>query len=235
MFRQSAYRIRFDWGLAGLRACAPGADAVVIVDVLSFCTAVDVACSRGAEVLPYRGPDDGAADFAAEHGAVLAGRRGRSGYTLSPVSLRAIPAGTRLVLPSPNGSALSVLAAELGVTRVYAGCLRNAGAVAEVVQDAGTVAVIAAGEHWPDGALRPAAEDLAGAAAILAGLDGVGCSPEVAVAVAASQAGAPLTETISGRELAGAGFVLDVVIAAESKVSRTVPVLVDGERYVAQR
>jgi 2-phosphosulfolactate phosphatase len=230
---QSAYRIRFDWGASGLRACAAGADAVVIVDVLSFSTAVNVACSRGGEVFPYRwGDDGGAAAFAAERGAVLAGQRGRPGYSLSPVSLRAIWAGTRLVLPSPNGATLSVAAAGLG-PRVYAGCLRNASAVAAAVRDAGTVAVIAAGERWPDGSLRPAVEDLAGAGAILAELDPARMSPEAAVAVAASRVGVPLPETVSGRELVGGGFVLDVVVAAESDVSPVVPVLVDGERYVA--
>jgi 2-phosphosulfolactate phosphatase len=229
---QSAYRIRFDWGASGLRACAAGADAVVIVDVLSFSTAVNVACSRGAEVFPYRWGDDGAAEFAAERGAVLAGHRGRPGYSLSPVSLRAIWAGTRLVLPSPNGATLSVAAAGL-CPRVYTGCLRNPGAVAAAVRDAGTVAVIAAGERWPDGSLRPAVEDLAGAGAVLAELDPAGMSPEAAVAAAASRVGVSLPETVSGRALVGGGFVLDVVVAAESAVSPVVPVLVDGERYVA--
>jgi phosphosulfolactate phosphohydrolase-like enzyme len=47
---QAAWRVRFDWGPEGLVAVG-AADVVVIVDVLSFCTAVDVAVSRGAAVI----------------------------------------------------------------------------------------------------------------------------------------------------------------------------------------
>lgn len=40
VFEQSAYAVRFDWGLDGLACLAPLSDTVVIVDVLSFTTAV---------------------------------------------------------------------------------------------------------------------------------------------------------------------------------------------------
>jgi hypothetical protein len=52
-----------------------------------------------------------------------------SNATACWLSLSSIAAGTRLVLPSPNGSELSHLAAAAGAT-VVAGCLRNASAVA---------------------------------------------------------------------------------------------------------
>jgi 2-phosphosulfolactate phosphatase len=35
-FDQSEYDIRFEWGLAGVKALAPICDVMVIVDVLSF-------------------------------------------------------------------------------------------------------------------------------------------------------------------------------------------------------
>ena len=101
--------------------------------------------------------------FAASHDARVAGMRDdTSAYSLSPHSLLAIPPGTRLVLPSPNGSTLSLTT---GATPTFAGCLRNARAVAEAAHRIGPrVAVIAAGERWrDDGSLRPCFEDQAGA------------------------------------------------------------------------
>ena len=93
---------------------------------------------------------------------------------------------SRLVLPSPNGSAIA--AAAPGVT--VAASLRNASAVAEWLSerfrgDVEPVSVIAAGERWPDGSLRPALEDLLGAGAVLSALvarTGVSESPEAAAA-----------------------------------------------------
>jgi len=238
---QSAYGIRFDWGAAG--AAALGAEALVVVDVLSFSTAVCVAADRGTAVYPFRWRDDRAAAFAAAHDAVLATGRGAATaahpWTLSPAALRAAPAVPRLVLPSPNGS---TIAAATPAPRVVAGCLRNARAVAAhlAADGLGTpdrpVAVTAAGERHPDGSLRPALEDLLGAGAIIAALlatgDGAVPSPE-AEAAAACAAGtrdvpAAVAGCASGRELVGRGFPQDVEIAAEPDTSRGVPILADG-------
>jgi 2-phosphosulfolactate phosphatase len=149
--------VRFEWGRRGLEAIGPGSDVIIVVDVLSFSTCVDVATSRGAVVLPYRWRDESAAAYAAANDAVLAGndRLAAEGYSLSPASLERIPAGTRLVLPSPNGSTLSLLAATYGTT--LTACLRNSAAVAAAARRlGGAVAVVACGEQWPDGGLRPA-------------------------------------------------------------------------------
>jgi hypothetical protein len=42
-----------EWGMAGVKAQRERVSAIVIVDVLSFSTAVDVALSRGAVVYPF--------------------------------------------------------------------------------------------------------------------------------------------------------------------------------------
>jgi 2-phosphosulfolactate phosphatase len=139
-------------GQAGLRRLAPISDIVVVVDVLSFATAVDIAVGRGATVLPFPERGAAAAAHARERGALVASDRSSDGagspFSLSPSSLLAIPTGTRLVLPSPNGATLVLLAAEFGTT-VFAGCLRNAAATAAACRAlGGTVAVVAAGERW---------------------------------------------------------------------------------------
>lgn len=231
-FSQGQYDLRCGWAMRGLAAIGTDADAVVIVDVLSFSTAVDVAVSRGASVFPYRWNDASAAAFAAERGAVLAGSRRAGGpYTLSPASLRSIPRGTRLVLPSPNGSALAAVAGDIPV---FTACLRNAPAVARRVAECGQrIAVVAAGEHWADGALRPCLEDWIGAGAVLAELRG-SRSPEAKAAIAAFRsvrddlAGA-LSECGSGRELVERGFAEDVEMAAKYAISDAAPTLRNGE------
>jgi 2-phosphosulfolactate phosphatase len=86
------------------------------------------------------------------------------------------------------------------------------------------MAVIAAGERWSDGSLRPAVEDLWGAGSVIAALAEIAeiaeiadCSltPEAATAIAAFRA----------------GFPDDVTIAAEPDTSHCVPVL-SSERFV---
>jgi 2-phosphosulfolactate phosphatase len=240
---KTEFRERFEWGEAGTRRLAPGADVVVIVDVLSFATAVDVAVGRGAVIYPCRWRDERATALAERVGAVLAGGRAADEdvpYSLSPASLLTIPPGTRLVLPSPNGATLALLAAELGAT-VLLGCLRNAAAVAGACRLLGeTVAVVAAGERWQQsaeqtGSLRPAVEDLIGAGAILAALAPNRPSPEAVATMAAFRAVASdleqfLAACSSGQELRERGFADDVELAARLDVSLTVPRL-DGDAF----
>jgi 2-phosphosulfolactate phosphatase len=231
-FGQSEYDLRFDWGLDGMRAIAAHADALVIVDVLSFSTAVDMALSRGASVLPYRWNDHSADAFAREHGAILAQSRSAGGqYSLSPASLRSISSATRLVLPSPNGSTLALSA---GPIPVYTACLRNGPSVARRAASHGRrVAVVAAGEHWRESSVRPCLEDLIGAGSVLAELSGTS-SPEAQMAVTAfahfrSDLADALLRCGSGKELVERGFAPDVELAAEYAISPVAPVLINCE------
>jgi 2-phosphosulfolactate phosphatase len=232
-YDQSSFDVRCEWGLAGIERLSAAASAVVVVDVLSFTTSVDIAVARGAAVYPYRWDSRDAEvllEFARTHGAVVAGAHRGEGLTLSPASLAAIEAGTRLVLPSPNGSTLSLTVAD---RPVFAGCLRNASAVANEVKRHGRgVLVVPAGERWPDGALRPAIEDLIGAGAIISHLSGT-LSPEAQIARAAFEAAradlaSVLRDCASGRELIERGFARDVDLAAQFNASRAVPLLVEG-------
>jgi len=224
-----------EWGMAGLETLRGRASVLIIVDVLSFSTAVDVAVSRGAAVFPFPYGDKAAAQAAADRvGAVLAQPRQAAGgqLSLSPVSLLAVFAGTKLMLPSPNGSRLSLAG---GGTPVMAGCLRNAAAVAGAAREmagGGTVGIVPAGERWPDGSLRPAIEDLLGAGAVIHHL-ALTCSPEAQVARDAFRSagdGLPrlVQASVSGCELVERGFHRDVEIAVERDVSSCVPLLVEG-------
>lgn len=184
--------IRVEWGPVGAEslvtyAAERGPVVAVVVDVLSFTTAVSVAVDGGMTVWPYRWKDDSAAGFARGHDAVLAlGRRAaaaQGGMSLSPKSIQDSAGSVgRLVLPSPNGSTISALLEGAGAV-VAAGSLRNRSAVGRWVikrldalaTAAGregplgdpAVVIVPAGERWPDGTLRPAVEDLWGAGAVV--------------------------------------------------------------------
>ena len=211
---------------------ALGGEIVVVVDVLRFTTAVEAGVAAGLSVYPYRWETGTAEEFAASVGARLADGRDPAGASLSPASLMGLEAGSAVVLPSPNGSSCAVRASEAGAT-VVAGCLRNASSVARWVSaQGGAVAVIAAGERWPDGTLRPAVEDLIGAGAVLAHLSG-SISPEARMAIAAFEATsdqlpAVLAESASGRELNGKGWADDLSYAGAVGASRIVPVMAEG-------
>ena len=228
---QTGFDVRCEWGLAGVAALAPTSDVVVVVDVLSFTTCVAIAVANGAVVLPYRFRDETASDFAVRSGALLASSRGGRGYSLSPASLVDIPAGTRLVLPSPNGATISLA---VQGTPVVAASLRNATAVARAVAGFGSrVAVIPCGEKWPDGSMRPALEDWLGAGAVIASLGGSKSPEAIAAERLFAAAGSELTDLVrscaSAREIIDRRFASDVELAAELDCSDVAPVVTNGE------
>jgi 2-phosphosulfolactate phosphatase len=227
-----------EWGLAGVEAWRERAAAFVIVDVLSFSTAVSVAVERKAVILPFPfgDPEAAQAEAARRNAIAAAPKRAGSQLSLSPASLRDIAPGTRLLLPSPNGSRLSLAT---GDVPTFCGALRNARAVAQAARGIagdGLMAIIAGGECWPDGSLRPAIEDWLGAGAIIQALGGT----ENAEAKLARQAfeaaddglGALIRDSLSGRELIERGFEVDVEIALELNAGDVTPRLMDGA-YIA--
>lgn len=231
-FDQGEFDIRCEWGKHGVDTLAPISDVVIIVDVLSFSTSVNIAVDNGAVVFPYAHRDEQAAEFAAAVNAQLAEpMRSESRYSLSPQALTRLPPGFRIVLPSPNGATLALAARK---TPVLAGCLRNARAVAQAAQKFGPmIAVIPAGERWlDDDSLRPSFEDLVGAGAIISHLNGR-LSPEAVSAVAAFQSTRNrlfeyLRQCSSGKELIELGFPEDVNLASRLDASNSAPVLIDG-------
>ncbi|MFF2084204.1 2-phosphosulfolactate phosphatase [Nocardia sp. NPDC058176] len=241
--QQRGFGIRVEWGRAGAVAIGAGAAGVVVIDVLSFTTSVSVATAAGTAVFPYRWRDGTARSFAAERGAALAvGRREVSvaqPWSLSPAAIRRAPFTERLVLPSPNGSAI---AASVEGTPVVAACLRNYSAVADwlLQQGWGTparpIAIVAAGEQWPGTeTVRPALEDWLGAGALAAALLDRGIDTPSPEAYSAASTFTALPDTpgllrtsASGRELISGGFPDDVDLAVDLDADNTVPVLENG-------
>lgn len=217
MFSQEGYQLRLEWGPEGVTALENCA-VLIIVDVLSFTTSVDLVVARGGQVRPSRWTE---------------GVR-----TKRPATL--LQAEGLVELPSPNGSNLCALAAETGA-HVLAGCLRNARAVARKARElGGPIGVVPAGERWgldireqgtrEFGPLRPSVEDFLGAGAILDALEG-NASPEARLAADAyrfTDVRAAVLSCVSGRELIEYGHARDVELALEMNVSEAAPVLVDG-------
>jgi 2-phosphosulfolactate phosphatase len=238
----TGFDVRLGWGPVGVQSLCRDVGRVVLVDVLRFTTALDVAVTAGARVLPAPWPFDPAR--ALPDGVELADGTGPRALTLSPSTLTALGPGDRIVLPSANGSHCSALATKGGAT-VVGGSLRNAEAVAQWIlhqarDGVSPVGVVPCGERWPDGSLRPALEDLIGAGAIVDALLQAGSSllpsPDAAAAAGAFRAVAhdlvrTLAESVSGRELRALGREDDIGWAAARNASRTVPVLGDDGAY----
>lgn len=211
---QDGFDIRLDWGQEGAARLAVSCPVVVVVDVLRFTTVVDVATARGVRVTPLPDPES-------------------TSDAISPTLAATVPAGTPLRIYSPNGG-LACLAAASAGARVIAACFRNARAVGGSLQWR-PIGFVAAGERWPNRALRPCWEDLCGAGAVIAGLDsGLSASPEAMAAAAAfrdcsrQNLGGQLEACISGRELREKDLLEDVRLAGELNRSDAVPVLDHG-------
>ena len=242
MFSQHPYRCRLDWGRRGTREAAARGDILVIVDTLTFSTAVATAVQAGAVVYPCGWGDD-PAEIAQRIGGEAAVHRrevpAKGRFSLSPETYQEVAPETKIVLASPNGATCSRYAGE--VPYLFVGALLNAAAVGAAVgrrlaRTEHDVTVIACGERWgtveDDEGLRVAVEDYLGAGAILSYLDGP-LSPEAQVCAGAfAGARADLAELLwdcgSGRELRQMGFAEDVRHAAQLNLYNVAPVMRDG-------
>jgi 2-phosphosulfolactate phosphatase len=214
----------------------------VIVDTLSFSTAVVTAVEQGAVIYPCPENEE-AAKWARQLGAEVAVRRdgvpSRGRYSLSPATYTDIPPGTQVVLPSLNGG--GCIRAAQDAPHLLVGALINAGAVADTIsgllKTSGLKAtVIACGEIESTSAsevyLRMAVEDYLGAGAILSWLT-CQMSPEALVCRKAFEGcrqdlSSILRDCQSARDLRVRGYEEDVVHAGRVDRCRVVPVLTEG-------
>ena len=169
--RQGEYGVRFQWGPVVAPTLSEG--VCVVVDVLRFTTTVEAAVSRGVARYPYRWRDATGAAFADSVQAVLADGRDPAGPFA--VTVEHGRARSRRVRGASVAQWLDVRGS--GVAGRYPGGGRGACGTPRRwgpgrAGRAGRFTVIACGERWPDGSLRPSLEDLLGAGAILASVPG---------------------------------------------------------------
>ncbi len=142
------------------------------------------------------------------------------------------------MLPSPNGSACTFLARDLGKT-VYCASLRNLGATAAACRQYERVLIVPCGERWADdNSLRPSFEDHLAAGGLVSALDRANASPEARAAALAYDGLGPVRSQAlaacgSAVELTGRGFAGDVALCLEENASR-VACRLDGDHFVAE-
>jgi 2-phosphosulfolactate phosphatase len=237
-------RARLAWGRRGAQQAADRGDILVVIDTLRFSTAASTAVHHGALIYPC--PLDEALfnELARRVDGEVAIDRRRSStptrFTLSPSSYLAVEPGTRVVLPSPNGSTCCRYGNR--TPSLFVGALVNAQAVAGAVSHLLTasrvnVTVLACGERWrtpaEEGVLRFALEDYLGAGALLSALP-FSQTIEAQACVSTFRAMQDQLEVVlweceSGHELRAIGLGDDVRHAAQLNVYDTAPVL-RGER-----
>lgn len=229
--------VHVEGGVEAARLSAMRGDGIVLVDILSFSTSLSIACDRSAIVLVVS-PDEAEAleEQGEEPGArgtltlVPRDQEVPGAYSLSPLSLSALPIGARILLKSLNGAAAA--AAADASSAVWAGALRNLSATVSSVSGwlkghpGARVTIVPCGEMWSSLAdaagRRSALEDSLGAGAIALGLSGKGfsLSAEAQGSAALFQAAEPklddlIRESLSGRELSDRGYADDVRLALE--------------------
>ncbi len=241
IFSQNLYRCRIDWGYKGAREAAERGDILVVVDTLSFSTAVVTAVHFGGVIYPCSRTDNIAEYAKRVDGEAAVGRKDvpeKGRFSLSPLTYVSISPGERVILASPNGATCSRYARS--VPYLFVGALVNARQLADAVSallDSTDlcVTILACGERWripsEDGELRVAIEDYLGAGAILSYLKHTK-SPEARVCEGAflhtqNDLRAILWECGSGRELREMGYSGDVEHSARLNVYDVAPIMRD--------
>jgi 2-phosphosulfolactate phosphatase len=237
-----SYTCRLDWGRRGARRAAEKGDVLVIVDVLSFSSLVATALHYGLYIYPCAESED-----TAEKARIIGGEPtvhraevpGKGRFSLSPLTYIGKKAGTKVAVSSPNGATCSRYADR--APAVFAGCLLNYRAVAEIVtklvnESTGSVTVIACGEREKqpneDGPIRWAVEDYLGAGAIISELS-LEKSPDALVCEAAymetqDMIGHIIRNCPSGKELHEMGFDRDIDHSIQLNIYDNVPVMRNG-------
>jgi len=121
----------------------------VVIDTLRMTSVAATALQNGCERLRAVGTVEEARELAAAFDALLGGERGAlkiPGFDLSNTPQEYRPeavAGRKLVMTTSNGT--QAIESACRAEKLYLGCLRNAGAVAECLRGEAEVALVLAG------------------------------------------------------------------------------------------
>jgi len=245
IFNQAPFQCRMDWGERGVIEASNRGDIIIVVDVLSFSSAITNAVHQGAIVYPFPKTGDIQEFGKLVNAKVCLGRieSQEAGVpSLSAPSFNKSHKGEKFVLSSRNG-ATCVMASKKD-SNILIGCLLNVSSVASVANKIQkeknlNITVVACGERWNSingevRELRPCVEDYLGAGAILKLLEGTK-SPEARVCICAFEnsrqnlAGL-ITDSSSGRELAAKGFLGDVTFSLQNDLFKEIPILTKDEK-----
>lgn len=246
IFNQSPFQCRMDWGIRGVKEASERGDIIIVVDVLSFSSAITNAVHNGVIIYPFprTGDINEFGKLVEAEVCILERTRARElGLpSLSATSFNEAHKGKRYVVSSINGATCVKEANENNY--IFIGCLLNASAVASVVNQIQkdknlNITVIASGERWSGSKdeprdLRPSIEDYLGAGAILELIDGTK-SPEARVCIGAyknskSELNELILDCSSGRELLSMGFPEDVKFCSQINTLTEVPVVVQDTK-----
>ncbi|MEK7432790.1 MAG: 2-phosphosulfolactate phosphatase [Cyanobacteriota bacterium] len=226
-YSQKEYNIKCEWGFNGLNSLLSYSDIIIIIDILSFSTCIDIVMSKNSTAYPYKYNDESSISFAKFINAELAKKRSKNEISLSPYSLLNLKENSKIVLPSPNGSELSLSTKN---KTTFCACFRNYKAVAKKALELDeNITIICAGERWGNSELRVSIEDLIGAGAVISELSGT-LSPESKIALNSfntykNDLFSIIKESSSGKELIEKDFEDDVKLACQLNVSKHVPIL----------
>ena len=213
--------------------CEPPRGAVVVIDTLRMTTVAATALESGCSSVRTAATVEEATRLARQTGALRGGERSAvkiPGFDLSNSPLEYTPErlkGRPLILTTSNGT--QAVASAEGAPRLYLGCLRNAGALADRLRGEEEVAFVLAGT-----AGRFSLEDALTAGALLGRLPS-GEMDDMAVAALAlyRQNRSRLHELLAPcahyRRLMALGYGEDLRFCLQEDCSRAVPLRLPGE------
>ena len=245
IFNQAPFQCKMDWGERGTREASERGDIIIIIDILSFSSAVVNAVHHESIIYPFPKVGDIEEFGKLVDAQVCLGRAEALEIgmpSLSAPSFGENHKGKRFVLSSRNGA--TCVKASRQDSNILIGSFLNASAVAIVAnklqKETGlNITVIACGEMWKGKGeekreFRPSIEDYLGAGAILTLLEGTK-SPEARVCISAFESCREnfkelILDSASGRELKAKGFPNDVIFALEFDKFKEVPITTNDEK-----